>query len=86
MPNVDQADFTSPPGTPRPSGRLRVLHVESGRTYGGIQRMLVCLAEGHDQCPAMEHVFALCFQERVARELTALGAESAVTSGPARTP
>jgi glycosyltransferase involved in cell wall biosynthesis len=54
--------------------RLRVLHVQTGHLYGGIQRMLLCLAENRSQCPEMEPSFALCFDERIAQELSETGA------------
>lgn len=53
--------------------RLRVLHVQTGHLYGGIQRMLLCLAENRGHCPEMEPSFALCFEERIAQELGATG-------------
>ncbi len=64
-------------------GPLRVLHLQSGRQYGGIQRMLVCLAESREHCLLLEPVFALCFQEQLARELIASGADVR-DLGPAR--
>jgi glycosyltransferase involved in cell wall biosynthesis len=63
--------------------RLRILHVQSGREYGGIQRMLVCLAESRELCPSLEPEFVLCYQEQLARELAACGA-SLRDLGPAR--
>src|SRR4051794_40307402 len=52
---------------------LRILHVQTGRLYGGIQRMLLCLAENRGHCPEMEASFALCFEERLAQELVETG-------------
>jgi glycosyltransferase involved in cell wall biosynthesis len=62
------------PATSARAGALRVLHLEMGRSYGGIQRMLVCLAENHEPSAPLEQVFALCFQEQVAQELMSRGA------------
>ena len=53
---------------------LRVLHLQNGSKFGGIQRMLVCLAEERAACPEMEPIFALCYAERLATELLAAGA------------
>lgn len=60
-----------------------MLHIQSGRQYGGIQRMLVCLAENRELCPELDPVFALCYQEQLAHELTACGA-ALRDLGPAR--
>lgn len=76
-------DFLSDsPPAPR-SERLRVLHLQSGRQYGGIQRMLVCLAESRAEFLAIEPVFALCYQEQLSEELAACGADVR-DLGPAR--
>jgi glycosyltransferase involved in cell wall biosynthesis len=64
--------------------RSRVLHVQNGRMYGGVQRMLVCLATERAQAPGMEPVFALCFAEKLAAELAATGAQVEIL-GPAQT-
>lgn len=53
--------------------RLRVLHLQTGHLYGGIQRMLLCLAENRGHCPEMVPSFALCFEERIAEELVETG-------------
>ena len=47
---------------------MRVLHVSSGNIFGGIESMLVTLAQHRSLCPALEPHFALCFDGRVARE------------------
>lgn len=48
---------------------MRVLHVAAGNLYGGIERVLVTLAECRDHCPSMLPEFALCFDGRLAAEL-----------------
>src|SRR5271169_6547765 len=53
---------------------MRVLHVYSGNLFGGIEAILVALARSRSLCPGVEHEFALCFQGKLARELTRLGA------------
>jgi glycosyltransferase involved in cell wall biosynthesis len=53
---------------------MRVLHVYSGNLFGGIEAILIALARSRSLCPAVDHEFALCFQGKLARELTRLGA------------
>lgn len=66
---------TQPSSADAPArARLRVLHLQTGHLYGGIQRMLLCLAENRGHCPEMEPSFALCFEERIAQELVETGA------------
>jgi glycosyltransferase involved in cell wall biosynthesis len=54
-------------------GRLRMLHLHSGNLYGGVETLLLTLARHRDLCPDMEPHFALCFEGRLSRELTATG-------------
>lgn len=70
--------------TSRDAAKLRVLHVQNGRMYGGIQRMLVCIAAERAQAPEMEPVFALCFDEKLAADLVAIGAQVEIL-GPVQT-
>src|SRR4051794_28814056 len=52
---------------------IRLLHVYSGNLFGGVERMLVTLAErGGDRVRSR---YALCFDERLADELRRAGAE-----------
>src|ERR1700680_4065217 len=53
---------------------MRVLHVYSGNLFGGIEAILIALARGRSLCPGVEHEFAICFQGKLARELTRVGA------------
>lgn len=53
---------------------MRVLHLHSGNQFGGIERLLVTLAERSSDTPGTEHVFALCFRGRLWSELTDVGA------------
>jgi glycosyltransferase involved in cell wall biosynthesis len=55
------------------AGRLRVLHLSAGNMYGGVETLLHTLAQYHHLCPGMEAHFALCFEGRLSRELTATG-------------
>lgn len=56
------------------TGTLRVLHVHSGRDYGGLERMLLCLGAERESAAGMEPIFALGYRHRLARELSAVGA------------
>ncbi len=58
------------PGAPRP---LRVLHLNAGNLYGGVETLLVTLANLRHLCPTMEPHFALCFEGRLSAELAASG-------------
>ena len=61
---------------------LRVLHLHSGRDYGGLERMLFCLGAARAECPEMEPVFGLGYRHRLATELSAAGARVEIL-GPA---
>jgi glycosyltransferase involved in cell wall biosynthesis len=62
------------PASPQPGfERSRVLHVNSGNLYGGVESILVTLARLRDLCPTMEPHFALCHQGRLSLELTEAG-------------
>jgi glycosyltransferase involved in cell wall biosynthesis len=52
---------------------LRILHVNAGNLYGGIESMLVALARHRAEVPELEQRFALCFDGRLARELAEAG-------------
>src|SRR4051812_30172728 len=54
---------------------LKVLHVSSGNLYGGVETIQVTLARCHDVFPRLESHFALCFEGRLSRELTEIGAK-----------
>jgi glycosyltransferase involved in cell wall biosynthesis len=53
---------------------MRVLHINSGNLYGGVETILVTLASHRELCPQMESHFALCFKGRLTEELAAAGA------------
>ena len=53
---------------------MRVLHLYSGNLYGGIEALLVLLAQDRALCPAMEPEFGLCFDGRLSAELEEAGA------------
>jgi glycosyltransferase involved in cell wall biosynthesis len=52
---------------------MRVLHIVSGRLYGGVETALVTMARCRLLCPEIEPEFALCFDGRFRNELTAAG-------------
>jgi glycosyltransferase involved in cell wall biosynthesis len=52
---------------------MRVMHIVSGRLYGGVETLLVTLARSRNLCPAMDPEFALCFDGRLREELAASG-------------
>jgi len=53
---------------------MRVMHIVSGRLYGGVETLLVTLARCRDLSAAMEPEFALCFDGRLREELAETGA------------
>src|SRR5271167_2025603 len=52
---------------------MRILHIVSGKLYGGVETMLAALARFRCSCPEMEPEFALCFAGRISDELCATG-------------
>lgn len=52
---------------------VRVLHVNSGNLYGGVETILVTLARLRKLCPAMQPHFAICHEGRLSDELAAAG-------------
>jgi glycosyltransferase involved in cell wall biosynthesis len=50
---------------------MRVLHIVSGRLYGGVETALVTMARCRSLCPELEPEFAVCFDGRLRDELTA---------------
>jgi len=55
------------------SAPVRILHLHSGNLYGGVETLLVTLANLRHLCPEMEPDFALCFEGRLSRELSSAG-------------
>jgi glycosyltransferase involved in cell wall biosynthesis len=53
---------------------MRVLHVTSGRLFGGIEQMLVTIARHAGATPVIDHAFAVAAPGRFAGELRASGA------------
>lgn len=48
---------------------MKVLHIYSGNLFGGVETLLVTLAQQQSLCPQISHHFALCFEGRLAKEL-----------------
>ena len=57
------------------SSRVRILHLNAGQQYGGVEAFLTTLASSRELCPAMEPHFAFCFEGRSSQEIQAAGAE-----------
>jgi len=64
--SVDELGSTS-------SEPVRVLHLNSGNLYGGVETILVTLAQLRHLCPTMEPHFALCYEGRLSQELVEAG-------------
>lgn len=58
---------------------MRVVHVHSGNMFGGVERVLDTLARHRAACPAMESVFALSFEGRLADALRSSGVPVTMT-------
>jgi glycosyltransferase involved in cell wall biosynthesis len=52
---------------------VRVLHVNAGNLYGGVETLLTTLASLRNLCPGMEPHFATCYEGRSSRELREAG-------------
>jgi glycosyltransferase involved in cell wall biosynthesis len=52
---------------------MRVLHIVSGKLYGGVETVLVTLARCREYCPEIEPEFALSYAGRLRDELTDAG-------------
>jgi len=71
-----EASSSSDSGAPKvrpPLGRVRVLHVNPGNLYGGVETILVTLARLRHLSPGMEPRYALCYEGRLSRELMEAG-------------
>jgi glycosyltransferase involved in cell wall biosynthesis len=52
---------------------IRVLHLNAGNLYGGVETVLVALARFRDLCPAMQPSFGICREGRLSDELAQAG-------------
>jgi glycosyltransferase involved in cell wall biosynthesis len=48
---------------------VRVLHLNAGNFYGGVETLLTTLARLRQLCPGMEPSFGVCYEGRMSREL-----------------
>jgi glycosyltransferase involved in cell wall biosynthesis len=71
-----------PPDAAAPA-RVRVLHLNAGNMYGGVETLLTTFATSRELCPGMEPHFAFCYEGRSSREIQAAGAPLYLL-GPAR--
>src|SRR5581483_1008789 len=62
---------------------MRVLHIISGRLFGGVESQLITRARFRSVCPDMELEFAMCFDGKL-RELLAETGVQVHLLGPAR--
>jgi glycosyltransferase involved in cell wall biosynthesis len=53
---------------------MKILHLNAGNLYGGIETILVTLAQHRNLCQEMQTEFGLCFDDRLSQELTEAGA------------
>ncbi len=54
---------------------IRLLHAHSGNIFGGVETILLSLVRQGHHCPELGMSFALCFEDRLSRELRAAGAD-----------
>lgn len=52
---------------------MRVMHIDAGKIFGGVESFLLTLARYRSLCPEMEPEFALCFEGRLAADLAKAG-------------
>ena len=62
------------PAAPTAVAPLRALHLGAGNLYGGIETFLVTMARYRAECPGLAPEFAVCFRDRLSRELEEAGA------------
>jgi glycosyltransferase involved in cell wall biosynthesis len=67
----------------RDASVVRVLHLNAGNMYGGVETFLTTLGSQRHLCPGMEPHFATCYAGRSSRELTEAGVP-VYTLGPVR--
>jgi glycosyltransferase involved in cell wall biosynthesis len=53
---------------------MRALHLIAGNLYGGVEALLTLIARRRDLAGDVEHHYGVCFDGRLAEELTAAGA------------
>jgi glycosyltransferase involved in cell wall biosynthesis len=73
MPNITTADACADTETETRRAPIRVLHLIGGNLYGGVETLLLTLAQSRQLCPGMDPHFAVCFEGRLSGELRAAG-------------
>jgi glycosyltransferase involved in cell wall biosynthesis len=53
---------------------MRVLHIDNGKLFGGVETILTTIARSLELTPDVEPEFAVCYEGRLSRELAAAGA------------
>lgn len=53
---------------------MRVVHVNAGNLFGGVESLLLTIARYRAHSPALQHEFAICFEGRLSEELRELDA------------
>ena len=61
---------------------MRILHVNAGNLYGGVETMLLTLARESATDPAVSHSFLLCYPGNLKERLDAVGADVTLISTP----
>jgi hypothetical protein len=54
---------------------VHILHAHSGNIFGGVESILLSLVKHRGLCPGLSMAFALCFEDRLSRDLRDAGAE-----------
>jgi len=67
--NLASMDSTKKAATDASIEPVRVLHLNAGNLYGGVETLLTTLARLRDLCPGMEPHFGICYEGRYSREL-----------------
>src|SRR4029077_17678762 len=55
------------------SAPLRVLHLNAGNLYGGVETLLTAMARLRGLCPSLEPHFGVCYEGRFSQELASAG-------------
>jgi glycosyltransferase involved in cell wall biosynthesis len=73
MPHITTVAPSAHARAERPGNRTRVLHLIAGNLYGGVETLLLTLAQLRHLCPSMDPHFAVCYEGRLSRELRVAG-------------
>jgi glycosyltransferase involved in cell wall biosynthesis len=81
--SLEVSDAIEPASTGKGGAVARILHLNAGNLYGGVESMLTTIARMRHLCPGMEPHFVTCFEGRSSRELVEAGVPVHVL-GPVR--